>query len=476
MSKKIATLKTAVEFKDYLVSLGISLPFDENVRSGPDSPLAQARLINGRKAGNSFAVLPMEGFDGTTDGKPTDVSTRRWQRFGMSGAKLIWGEATAIRPDGRGNPHQFMMLDSTVDDMAKLREATVKAHQKSYGTSADLLIGIQLTHTGRVAYPHDQKRNEPKIVYHHPLLDARAGIPADYPVLTDAEITGIAEDFIKASVLAKKAGFDFVDIKSCHGFIGHELLSAVDRPGRYGGSLENRTRFLREIVSGIRARTSGLDIAIRFSATDFVPFQPGKEGRGEPMPFSGKYPYAFGGDGTGLGIDLTEPVAFLDLLKKLGINLVSVSVGASYNVHLLRPSAIPACDVYGNPEDPLVSVARLIDVTADLKRLRPGFTYVGCGYSYLHQWMPNVAQGVVSQGKADIAGIGRLVLCYPEIASDILTGKPIDRRRLCLTCSDCVTAYRNGLFAGCYALDDYYKKSAAGEQLKNLKMSLKSKN
>ncbi|MDD4860183.1 MAG: hypothetical protein PHR56_08295 [Dehalococcoidales bacterium] len=469
MFKKIATLKTAADFKEYLNSLKISLPFDEKIQSGTGSPLAQPRKINGRTAGNSIAVLPMEGFDGTSEGNPTAASFRRWQRFGMSGAKLIWNEATAINPEGRGNPHQLMMLDSTVGELARLREATVKTHKERFGNTDDLVIGIQLTYTGRVAHPHDLNHGEPKIVYHHPLLDERMGLKPDYPVLTDAEISHIADDFIKASVLSQKAGFDFVDIKHCHGFIGHELLSAVDRPGRYGGSLENRTRFLQEIVAGIRAKAPGLDIAIRFSATDFVPFRYDKEGKGEPVPFTGKYRYAFGGDGTGLGTDLTEPVAFMDILAKLGIKLISVSVGAGYNVHLLRPSAIPACDVYQNPEDPLIGVARLINVSAEMKRLRPNFLYVGCGYSYLQQWLPNVAQGVVSQGKADFAGIGRIVLCYPEIAADILSGKPINQRLLCRTCSDCVTAYRNGLLAGCYALDDYYKKSTYGDQLRLLK-------
>ena len=99
-------------------------------------------------------------------------------------------------------------------------------------------------------------------------------------------------------------------MKHCHGYLGHEFLSAVDRPGRYGGDLENRTRFLREVTAGVRAETPGLAMGVRVSAVDWIPFRKGADGRGEPEPWSGAYPYAFGGDGTGLGADLTEPCAF----------------------------------------------------------------------------------------------------------------------------------------------------------------------
>ena len=86
--------------------------------------------------------------------------------------------------------------------------------------------------------------------------------------MTDSEIEQLIADYIKAAVLAHKAGFQFVDVKHCHGYLGHEFLSVVDRPGKYGGVLENRTRFLREIVSGIRAEAPGLEIGVRLSAFD----------------------------------------------------------------------------------------------------------------------------------------------------------------------------------------------------------------
>ena len=469
--RRINTLTTVEDFKAYVDSLGVTLPFDDVVRSGPFSPLARPHTVNGKIIGNSFAVLPMEGFDGTTDGRPTEASKRRWQRFGLSGAKMIWGgEAVAVCPDGKGNPNQLMMLDDTVEEMTELYGVLVNAHTERFGSSDDLMVGIQLTHSGRVARPYDKKRPEPKILYHHPLLDQKQHLAADSPVMTDEEITRVISDFVRASVLSKKAGFDFVEIKLCHGYLGHEFLSAVDRPGRYGGSFENRTRFLREIVDGIRKEIPGLEIAVRLSAFDFVPFQRDKEGQGEPMPFSGdSYPYAFGGDGTGLGIDLTETLAFLDLLSALDIKLVCISAGAAYNSHLLRPALIPDTNSYQTPEDPLVGIARLVSITAELKRQRPDLLYVGSAYSYLQQWLPNVAQGAINEGVVDIVGLGRMMLCYPDSVADILEGRPLKRRLLCRSCSDCTSSLRLGLISGCYSRDEYYRDSPYGKQLRQLK-------
>jgi 2,4-dienoyl-CoA reductase-like NADH-dependent reductase (Old Yellow Enzyme family) len=289
------------------------------------------------------------------------------------------------------------------------------------------------------------------------------------PVITDGEIAQLVEDFVKSAKLAQQAGFDFVDIKHCHGYLGHEFLSAVERPGRYGGSFENRTRFVREIVAGIRTEASGLGIAVRFSAFDFVPFQSGPDGRGQPVQFSGSYPYAFGGDGTGLGIDLSEPLAFLDLMLELDIKLVCISAGASYNAHILRPDFIPLLGAYKPPEDPLVGVNRLISVTAELKHQRPQLTYVSGGYSYLQQWLPNVAQSVISRGMTDFVGIGRMSLCYPDMVADVLAGRALSRKLICRTCGDCLNAPRNGMVSGCYTLDDFYRKRLEYKRLRELK-------
>lgn len=467
----ISSLKTADLFRAHLDALGVDLSFDETVTVGPDAPLAQPCLSRGGNIGNRFAILPMEGWDGTPDGRPTDLTRRRWRNFGLSGAKLIWGgEAVAVRHDGRANPNQLLLNEETQTELAALRELLVAAHREQMGSTSDLLVGLQLTHSGRFARPNDKRRLEPRILYRHPHLDARFGVRDEGALLSDDEIARLIEDFVAAARLAWRAGFAFVDVKHCHGYLGHELLSAVDRPGRYGGSLENRTRFLRDIVAGIRAEAPGLEIGVRVSIFDFLPFQRGPEATGVPVAPPGAYRHAFGGDGTGLGIDLTEPSAFFDLLTRLGIELVCSTAGSPYyNPHIQRPAAFPPSDGYQPPEDPLAGVARQIAATAQLKARHPRLLLVGTGYSYLQEWLPHVGQRVLRDGGADFIGLGRMVLAYPELPADVLAGRPLARKRICRTFSDCTTAPRNGLVSGCFPLDPFYKERPEALTLKQIK-------
>ena len=412
----------------------------------------------------------MEGWDGTKQGLPTELTKRRWQNFGKSGCKLIWGgEACAVSHQAKANPRQLVINEETIDGIAGLLKILKKSHEQLCGGD-DLLVGLQLTHSGRFCRPNDNNVPEPKIVYHHPILDKRVGVTKTSPCLSDEEINKIVQQFINSALLAKQAGFDFVDIKHCHGYLGHEFLSAYTRPGPYGGGFENRTRFLKEIVSGIRARTETLMIGVRISIFDFVPFEKNEKGIGMPAAFDADYPFAFGGDGTGLGIDLTETVKLLDLLSEMNINLVCATAGSPYyNPHIQRPAMFPPSDGYPPPEDPLVGVSRLINACAELKRKRPEMILVGSGYTYLQEWLPHVANCVVRSGLADFVGLGRMMLAYPQIVNDILKGRPLDKKRICRTFSDCTTAPRQGLVSGCYALDDFYKNLPEAKDIKQLK-------
>lgn len=474
--RRLASLKTADAFRAYIAENDIELTFDDDLEIGSAAPLAQPlQLRNGFSIGNRFCVLPMEGWDGAPDGFPTTLTVRRWQRFGLSGSKLIWGgEAVAVQPDGRANPNQLMINTQTVVALSELRQALIVEHAAHYGSTDDLLIGLQLTHSGRFARPNVKTRLEPKILYHHPLLDAKFGTDPELPVITDGYIQSLVEGFVQSAQLAQQAGFSFVDIKHCHGYLGHEFLSAYDRPGRYGGSFENRTRFLKEVVTGIRSKVPGLEIGVRLSAFDFAPFRPGPDGIGEPTPFEGDTYYScFGGDGTGLGINLAEAYLFLDLLASLNIELVNITVGSPYyNPHIQRPALFPPSDGYQPPEDPLVGVARQVKAVAQLKAHRPELAFVGSGYSYLQEWLPHVGQNAVRHGKVDFIGLGRMVLSYPDIAADVLAGRTLDRRRICRTFSDCTTAPRKGLVSGCYPLDHYYKTRPEAETLKALKQAM----
>jgi NADPH2 dehydrogenase len=475
----IARMKTIEEFKNHVESLNVNIPLDAKLIPAPDGPLAESyRLKDGKTIGNRFCIHPMEGWDATTDGRPTDLVFRRWRNFGLSGAKLIWGgEAAAVRPDGRANPNQLMILDETMRDIEKLRQALVEEHLNHFGQIDDLLVGLQLTHSGRFCRPNIKTKLEPKILYHHPVLDQLFNIAPDYPVLTDAEIDDLIGFYIRAAKRAQSIGFDFVDVKHCHGYLGHEFLSAVTRPGKYGGSLENRTRFMREIISGIRSECPGLIIGVRISSFDMPPFRPDENNVGRMVDYrdeNGRYLYAFGGDPDAVGkIKLDEPIALMKMMKELGVELVNFSASSPYyNPHLTRPAYFPPSDGYLPPEDPLVGVARQIQVAATLKAAAPEIATVGSGYSYLQDWLPNVAQAVVREHQIDFVGLGRSTLSYPDMPTDVLAGRPLVRNHICRTFSDCTTAPRKGMVSGCYPLDDFYKKRPEAEEVKRIKKGL----
>lgn len=472
---RISSYKNVDQFRERLSELSLDLPVHDEVQSGDDAVLAQPLVSKAGLIGNRFCILPMEGWDGTADGKPTDLTRRRWQNFGLSGAKLIWGgEAVAVRHDGRANPNQLLINDTNLKDIESLRTLLVATHAEHFSKIDDLCVGLQLTHSGRYAKPNDKHTAEPRIAYRHSVLDQRLGIDSDDKLLTDDDLKQLIDDFVAACVLAQKAGFAWVDVKHCHGYLGHELLSGFDRDGEFGGSLENRTRFLRNIVAGIRSEAPGLEIGVRVSVFDFVPFEPGdnEERTGVPSA-AAPYQHAFGGDGSGLGIDLSEPSKFVDLLEELDIDLLCTTCGSPYyNPHIQRPAIFPPSDGYQPPEDPLVGVHRQIAATAELKAKHPSMIVAGTGYSYLQEWLPNVGQAVVKNGMADSVGLGRMVLSYPELPADVLAGKVMARKKICRTFSDCTTAPRNGIVSGCYPLDPFYKAMPEREQLLAVKADM----
>lgn len=447
---QVKNLRTADELRAHLDEIGVSLPVDDVV--DPSGPLSAPVTVHDGGAGdlraaNRFAILPMEGWDATTQGRATDLIRRRWERFGASGAGLVWGEATAVRPDGRANPNQLVLDESTVDDLAELRSLLAPGQ----------VAGLQLTHSGRWSRPSGDPR--PRTAYRHPFLDGRVGADLG-SVLSDEELDDLVDAYVGAAALARRAGFDFVDVKHCHGYLLHELLSAVDREGPYGGALTGRVHFLRSVVGGIRDRVPDLAVAVRVSVFDVAPFVPDDDGVGRPVVSAGRgYRYAFGGDGTGLGIDLSEPHALLTELEELGVGLVCTTAGSPYvNPHVQRPAYFPPSDGYQPPEDPLVGVARQVAATAELAARHPDLVVVGSAYSYLQDWLPNVGQAVLRAGGASMIGLGRMALSYPDLPADVFSGRPLERRLVCRTFSDCTTAPRNGLVSGCYPLDPFYKQ------------------
>ena len=473
---RVATFKTAETFGRHLAAAGIPLQFDAELATAASSPLARPFELGGVRVGNRFCVLPMEGWDGTREGEPSELTVRRWRNFGRSGAKLIWGgEAVAVRHDGRANPHQLLITPETLPAIAELRRALIDTHVERFGTSSDddLYIGLQLTHSGRFSKPDLHERPEPLAAVANHVLDRRF---SSVRVLSDAEIARLIDDFVAAARLAAGAGFQFVDVKHCHGYLGHELLGARDRAGRYGGSFENRTRFLREIIDGIRATVPGLGIAVRLSVFDLVPHRKSASGAGVHEVDPSTYTAAFGLlDNGNLDAALEEGRALLRMLEARDVRWICVTAGSPYYCpHAQRPALFPPSDGYEPPEDPLHGVARQIAATALLKADFPGIAIVGSGYTYLQEWLPHVAQFNVREGLTDFVGLGRMILAYPDLPADLLNGLPLKRKTICRTFSDCTTGPRMGLVSGCFPLDPFYLAHEHGARLRDAKAPARS--
>jgi len=481
--KKIPLLKTPAAFRERMTSLGIDLPIDDTIQKAPESPLADPIDIGGFKVGNRYAVHPMEGWDTTADGKPTPDLVRRWERFGESGAKLIWGfEAMAVRHDGRANPNQLVLNAENAPLIREAAQRALEAHARVMGTYDDVLWGYQLTHSGRFSRPNAKTVFEPSVAYTHPILNKKYPLEAGKGILSDDDVKRLIEDYVNAAVLAEKSGVPFVDIKQCHGYLVHEFLSGFTRPGAYGGeTLEERSRFAREIIQGVRQAAPKLILGVRLSVFDWVPFKKGDNGSVTGVPEEFKhllpYKYAFGTNPDNpVEADLTEPIRYLKMLKEWGVSVVNASCGSPYyNPHIQRPASSPPSDGYQPPEDPVVGVARQAGIVRQLKQAVPEMPLVSSGLTYLQEYLPQVGQALVREGWTDILGIGRMMLSYPGIVADSLRDGAIKNGKICRTFSDCTTAPRNGMKSGCYPLDEYYKVMPEFSQLKEYKAAEREK-
>jgi 2,4-dienoyl-CoA reductase-like NADH-dependent reductase (Old Yellow Enzyme family) len=228
---------------------------------------------------------------------------------------------------------------------------------------------------------------------------------------------------------------------------------------------------MRRIIEGIRSEVPRLAVVVRLSAFDVLPHRKREDGIGEPNPDAGGVDYGFGVlTNEDFDSGLEDSRAVLRMLEGLGVRWVCITAGSPYyNPHIQRPAMFPPLDGYEPPEDPLRGVARQIEATARLKQEFPRMVFVGSAYSYLQEWLPNVGQYQVRTGRTDFVGLGRMVLAYPDLPADVLAGKPLRRKSICRTFSDCSTGPRMGMISGCFPLDPFYKSHPDAEKLKAFK-------
>ena len=399
----------------------------------PDlSVLAVPLTVGSKTVPNRLACQAMEGCDGTPAGSPDVLTKRRYDRFAKGGAGLIWFEATAVMEEARANPRQLYITKDNLDDYKRQVETIKETGMKTNGYAP--IVVMQATHSGRYSKP--QGVPAPLIAYNNPIFEKDNPI-APERIVTDDYLDRVGEALVEGAVLAEQAGFDGVDIKCCHRYLNSELLSAYHREGRYGGSLENRTRLLRESIAGAKERC-GKDFIVssRLNVYDGFP-----------------YPYGFGvkNDGS-LDFDPTEPIWLLKELQSLGVELLNITMGNPYfNPHVNRPFASGGYDI---DEHPLEGVARMLHGIATLKQAVPEMKIISSALSYLGVAAPNVVSGFIQEGGFDIGGFGRTIFAYPDFAKDILTKGGMDKNKICICCSKCTHIMRKpGGTPGCVIRD-----------------------
>ena len=440
---KYPFLKSYDELQSELERLNLTLPLSDDY-SGLAEPLTFENPGSGRQKTytlpNRFAVQPMEGFDSGPDGEPTELGFRRYERFAGGGAGLIWFEATAVLHEARSNSQQFWLNEKSADRFAALEEKTRSIARKMYGH--DIVSVLQLTHSGRYSKPTRGVR-APVIAQHSGVLDAAHNIPVDHPLVTDDELDRLQDAYVAAAKLAAKCGFDGVDIKACHGYLLNELLGAHTREGKYGGSFENRTRMLRETMARVRNEVPAVFVTSRLNVFDAV-----------------KYPWGFGVDENDYRIwNLDEPKRLVAMLREIGVPLLDITIGNPYfNPHFNRPYANPIRGGVAYDENPLIGVARFVEIVREMQASQPDLPMVGAGTAWLRHLVPKLAAGIVKSGAAMLYGQGRGSFAYPDSPKDILDSGEMDPKRVCLACSGCTELMRNESPTGCVLRDrNYYR-------------------
>ncbi|MBF0199009.1 MAG: flavin oxidoreductase/NADH oxidase [Planctomycetes bacterium] len=396
---------------------------------------------------NSLAVHPMEGCDGKRDGSPDELTIRRYDRFAAGGCGLLWVEAIAVAHEGRANPRQLWIHKDNTDQFKGMNERMFALASESMGSNFKPTLVAQLTHSGRYAKPDGTAK--PIVMREDPHRDAMA--PEPFPtsnrpskissdnIISDDDLNRLQDEYLKAAHLAAEAGFDAVDIKACHGYLISEMLSSHTRPGKYGGSFENRTRFLLEVIARIKSELGNrLAITTRLGCYDATP-----------------YPY-----GWGVSVDdykkpdLEEPKKLVALLKQAGVDMINfTAANPYYNPHVGRPFTKEIRGGYPEPEHPIVGVKRLIDLAGEIQQANPEVGIVGTGYSWLGHLMPEVMAGVKLAGKAQIMGAGRMAFAYPDFAKDLIQEGALNPKKVCIACSGCTQIMRDGNTTGCTIRD-----------------------
>lgn len=419
--------KNLEQIQEKAKQLEIYLPFAEDTKI-----LASPLKIGNITLQNRMGIAPMEGADSLTDGSPSEYTVRRYVREAVGGSAVIWFEAISIVEEGRSSKTQLMLTKENLENYKRLTDQIKKAGMNANGFEPYLVM--QANHSGR--YSNPENHPAPMIAYRHPELEQYRAAE-DSCIVSDDYLKSLEEKFGEAANLAREAGFDAVDIKSCHGYLLAELSSAYERPGIYGGSFENRTRLLKNSILAAKVYENDA-----FMVTSRLGIYDGYV-----------YPYGFGvSAGSGLTPDWKEPIMLVkELHEKYGLQMIDLTMGNPYaTTHITRPFDVGK---YVPDEHPLTGIARMVHGIGEVKKAVPDMAVLASAPTYLRQYADIFTAGAIEEGICDGMLFGRMAFADPDFANEIIRDGRINPKRVCLTCGKCGDLIRAHKPTGCVIRD-----------------------
>ncbi|MFC7134196.1 MULTISPECIES: NADH:flavin oxidoreductase/NADH oxidase [Salinibaculum] len=300
------------------------------------------------------------------DGLATDWHVQHLNSRAVGGAGIVMAEATAVEPRGRISPQDLgLWSDDHADALAD-----IAAFVRDQGS----LPGIQLAHAGRKASktrPADGSEPlQPGAGGWETIAPSAEPYPYDEEppatrAMTEEDMEGVVDAFVDAARRADAAGFEIVEVHAAHGYLLHQFLSPVtnDRDDEYGGSFENRTRFPLEVIDAVdEVWPAEKPLFVRISATDWLADRE--------------------------SWTVAQSVRFADRAAERGVDLVDVSGGGLHPDQRLPRTGpgyqVPYAERIGAETEGDVAVGAVGGITT-----------------------PEHADAVVSNGRADLAIVGR---------------------------------------------------------------------
>lgn len=299
---------------------------------------------------NRIVMPPMCMYCATETGMATEWHALHYATRAVGGVGLIIVEATGVSPEGRISSHDLGLWDDRhVEGLSAIVQAVHANGAK---------IGLQISHAGRKCEAADMVIEAPSPIRY----SEDSPLPRE---MSEADILETVEQFKAAAIRADKAGFDMIQIHAAHGYLINEFLSPLTnhRQDQYGGGIENRVRFLKEVLEAVLSVwPEEKPLEVRITAED----------------------YAEGGN------QAEDLAAMLNLIKPLGIDSVNVSTGGLLPV---VPKAFPG---YQLPHAEIIKTSTGLPVAAG---------------GLLSD--PQMIDAAIAEGKADMIYLGRELLRNP---------------------------------------------------------------